>query len=284
MSAELSMGYDMRMEVKIALGVLSGLITGAGIGSGITYFVMKERNIRQIDKECEDLREFYEEKLAGYSKKEPSIIEEAEVKETTPHISTRDYDEVKGHESFTDYTNSYMSNEKHVSDISKMKDDLDRLNKEIHDDDLDKHMADREYPEDDISDDESEDEAAYRESESENDERAAERENAIREGRAPYFIELSEYVNSKQWYNKITWDYYEEDADFVDERGNIVSDEDRDTYIPENFELYVTEHPDEGDVIRFRNDIRETDVEVCITSGHYEVPPENHGPTVTYIS
>lgn len=270
----------MKVEAKIAISILSGLIAGTCMGSGITYFVMKERNIKQIDKECEDLREFYEDKLARYSRKTPSLVEKAEVKNTTPHISTRDYEEVKEHESFTDYTNKYSSNESRIHDISQMKNDLDRLNEEIHDDDLDKHMGDREYPEDD----ESEDDSLYAESEAENEERASNREDAIREGKRPYFIELAEYINSKQWYNKITWDYYEDDKFFVDERGGIVSEEDRMIYIPENFEMYLIDHPGVRDILRFRNDARETDLEICICEGHYEEPPENQGPTVTYIS
>lgn len=243
---------------------------GVAVGSAATYILTRDKFERNAEVQIEEIREWYHKRFA----KNEELVRELDVETTSPLEGA--YTSLAKCSCFTDYT-EYVSNEHHVAsnDISKMKDEIDRINKEVHqDDELDEHMAEREHPEDD------DEESAYLESLAENDAIAAEKTAAIKEGRAPYFIELSEFGNQKQWYEKLMWTYYKPDHILADERDLKIDDETRRRYTPENFDSYFGE----SDVVYFRNDSKQTDVEICLVDDHYEEPPETNGPNVTIIS
>lgn len=262
----------MRMQIKTKICLVGGacLVVGAAIGSISTYIFTRDKFAREAEEEIERIREWYHKRFA----KNEDLVKD--IQPESNRLNEHVYSKLVEQQDFTDYT-KYVSSEHHVAsdDISKMKDEIDRLNKEVHqDDELDEHMAEREHPEDD------DEESAYLESLAENDAIAAEKAEAIKEGRSAYFIELSEFSNEKLWYEKLTWTYYEPDDILADERDNRVTPADRALYVPENLSSYF----EAKDVVYFRNDVRQTDVEVCIVDDHYEEPPEAKGPNVTIIS
>lgn len=258
------------MKVKDQLYVVGAvcLIVGATIGSISTYILTKKKLEQKAEEEIEQIREWYSKRFT----KNKGAVEDVQTKEL---IDDKSYWETLTKPGFTDYT-QYSSIELRTSadEIVKMKDELDRLNKEVYqDDELDEHMAEREHPEDD-------EENAYLESLAENETIAAEKAEAIEEGRAAYFIELREFSNEKLWYEKLTWTYYKPDDILADERDLLVDPADRALYVPDNLASYF----EAKDVVYFRNDVRQTDVEVCAMNDHYEEPPEAKGPNVTIIS
>lgn len=267
-----SMFADGRiMRVKDQLCVVGAvcLIVGAAIGSVSTYILTKKKFEREAEEEIEQIREWYSKRFA----KNRGAVEDVKTKEL---IDDKSYWETLTKTGLTDYT-QYSSIETTVTsgDISKMKDELDRLNKEVHqDDELDEHMAEREHPEDD------EEETAYLENLAANEAIAAEKAEAVAEGRAAYFIELRDFSNEKLWYEKLTWTYYKPDDILADERDLKVDPADRALCVPDNLASYF----EAKDVVYFRNDARQTDVEVCVMNDHYEEPPEARGPSVTIIS
>lgn len=260
------------MTPKTKLWLVGAVCSGIGVtvGSAVTYILTRDKFERDAEIQIEQIREWYHKRFA----KNEELVKD--VQPESRLINEQVYTKLVERPDFTDYTKC-VSSEHHVAsnDISKMKDEIDRLNKEVHqDDELDEHMAEREHPEDD------DEESAYLESLAENDAIAAKKAEAIKEGRSAYFIELSEFSNEKLWYEKLTWTYYKLDDILADERDNRVTPADRALYVPENLASYF----EAKDVVYFRNDVRQTDVEVCIVDDHYEEPPEAKGPNVTIIS
>ena len=245
-------------------------VIGVTVGSAATYILTRDKFERDAEVQIEEIREWYHKRFA----KNEELVKEIDVETTSMPDSA--YNKLAELSCFTDYTKCIPSEHHVASDaISKMKDEIDRLNKEVNqDNELDEHMAEREHPEDD------DEESAYLESLAENDAIAAKKTEAIKEGRSAYFIELSEFSNEKLWYEKLTWTYYKLDDILADERDNRVTPADRALYVPENLASYF----EAKDVVYFRNDVRQTDVEVCIVDDHYEEPPEAKGPNVTIIS
>lgn len=260
----------MRVRDHYVVGAVC-LIVGAAIGSVSTYILTKKKIEREAEEEIEQIREWYSKRFT----KNKGAVEDVKTKEL---IDDKSYWETLAKPGIIDYT-KYSSIAATVTstsgDIRKLKDELDRLNKEVHqDDELDEHMAAREHPEDD------DEETAYLESLAENEALAAEKAEAVAEGRAAYFIELRDFSNEKLWYEKLTWTYYKPDDILADERDLLVDPTDRALYVPDNLASYF----EAKDVVYFRNDARQTDVEVCAMNDHYEEPPEARGPSVTIIS
>lgn len=235
----------MNSWVKIAVGFSAGVLVGT-IG---TYIALKEK----FQKTCNDaIREYRE-----YSNQRISMAQQQKDEDN----SKESYDEAKKNykDSFTDYTTYAVvnNNTDKINELSERmiqyRDELNKISKEVHDDDFDVHMADREAPVEGVLSEEEE-------SELESNQILADIEQAEQENRDPYPITSSEMANQKQWYEKLIYTYYSGDDTLVDEQDdpivnpeNIVGDR-----WQENFG-YETNDPD---VCCIRNDMLASDYEI----------------------
>lgn len=275
----------MPSRIKLVLAGMGIFSAGVAVGSGVTYKIMKDKTEKKISEECGKIRKWYNDKFSGKTWKlvDPLAEDKPDDGKKTPknYITSQEYRKALEEKNYKDYTSYSISvPAEHHSAIEDMKNQLDQLSKEVHDDDLDEHMAEREHP---VDEDEAPDEEtqAYLDSLAENERISQEKEEAIREGRAPYFIELSDFANQKLWYEKLCWTYYYSDDIVGDEDEKPLDKETVFKYIPENFKTYLEN--DEG-VARFRNDAKQTDVEIVRVDWEYKKPDNHDTPTVTYMS
>lgn len=263
--------------MRKTIGIFLGFVGGAAVGGIATYFGMKEK----FEKHANDIIREYRE----YSN---SRIQKAQ-NELNKMIASDKFDEeeynkkVASEPEFEDYT-SYSTSDMDDNDtkpstgISEalkgisidsakaIKEDMEALSRDVHDRDFDEHMAERENPEEDIS---------------EYDEALAfdkhMHEQAMSEGYSdfPRTISASEMLNQKQWYTKLTFSYYAEDNILADDQDNLVDDPK--DLVGEHFTEFFGMNEEDLNVIYIRNDDRETDYEIMKIDESYKdrYPKEN---------
>ena len=175
----------MQPSIRTILAFLGGLAAG---GSAV-YLYLNEK-----------YKQIAQEEIDEYRRQARSKMKAAEDLEKAFEDGKEAYEAKKQEIGFTDYTVYSKTSEKDIlNDVSNKSDDKD----------FDIHMADREYPEDNESELNEEEQDAYLESLSENDRIAKEMDEARESGKYPYIIERGEYLNGKQWYEKLDYIYYE---------------------------------------------------------------------------
>lgn len=244
--------------MKPLVGTLLGFVGGVAVGGIATYFGMKAK----FEKHANDVIREYREYSNGRIQKAQNELNKI--------IASDKFDEeeykkkVASEPEFEDYT-SYAHNSASNSDngssrgisgplkgisvdsAKAIKADMDALSQDVHDCDFDEHMAEREAPEEDIS----------------------EYEEALAEGYFdfPRMISASEMLNQKQWYSKVTLTYYAGDDVLVDDQDEPL--EDPMDIIGEHFKEFFGMNEDEPDIIYVRNDDRESDYEVAKVETSY---------------
>ena len=249
---------------------------GATVGAGGMYLALDKKYAKLLAQETDDIRSYYRNRII----KLQDILEEREKDDedlsdgdpkSGSSITPEEYAKIAvvdsdGDKSFVDYT--AFSRHEDISKINGMKkesakdirDELDKVSKAVHDDDFDKHMAEREHPE--------EDDNEYEEmiAEIDNQQIRDEQQRAKNENILPYAIMRSEYLNQKTWYEKLSWNFYED---------GIVTDE-HDDMVHAPVKILGTDFLDafgmddsDPDIAYIRNDQLAQDYEVCRIAERY---------------
>lgn len=255
--------------MKPLVGTLLGFVGGVAVGGIATYFGMKAK----FEKHANDVIREYREYSNGRIQKAQSELNKI--------IASDKFDEeeykkkVASEPEFEDYTAYSHDNTSEddngpsrgisgplkgisVDSAKAIKADMDALSQDVHDCDFDEHMAEREAPEEDISE--------YDEALVFNKQMC---EEALEEGYSdfPRMISASEMLNQKQWYSKVTLTYYAGDDVVADDQDEPL--EDPMDIIGEHFKEFFGMNEDEPDIIYVRNDDQESDYEVAKVETSY---------------
>lgn len=255
--------------MKPLVGALLGFVGGMAVGGIATYFGMKAK----FEKHANDVIREYREYSNGRIQKAQNELNKI--------IASDKFDEeeykkkVASEPEFEDYTSYAHDNTSEdnngpsrgiseplkgisVDSAKAIKADMDALSRDVHDCDFDEHMAEREAPEEDISE--------YEEALAFNKQMC---EEALAEGYSdfPRMISASEMLNQKQWYSKVTLTYYAGDDVLADDQDEPL--EDPMDIIGEHFKEFFGMNEDEPDIIYVRNDDRESDYEVAKVETSY---------------
>lgn len=255
--------------MKPLVGTLLGFVGGVAVGGIATYFGMKAK----FEKHTNDVIREYREYSNGRIQKAQSELNKIIASDK---FDKEEYKKkVASEPEFEDYT-SYAHNSASNSDIEAsrgisgplkgisvdsakaIKSDMDALSRDVHDCDFDEHMAEREAPEEDISE--------YDEALEFNKLMC---EEALAEGYSdfPRMISASEMLNQKQWYSKVTLTYYAGDDVLADDQDEPL--EDPKDIIGEHFKEFFGMSENDPDVIHVRNDDTESDYEVVRVDTSY---------------
>lgn len=236
---------------------------GALAGASGAYLVLNKQYEERFNQEIADVRDHYRKKIlkSRESVKEIVSTEEPKASKLT-HISDEEYQKISDDDEkgFVDYT-SYAKHDADIPTVSEiekdstkqMRDELDKVSKEAHDDDFDEHMAERESPEEDEDNE-------YDEMLAENERIHDEQERAKNEGIEPYPITRAEYLNQKSWYEKLSWNFYQDG--FVTDDGDEKVEAPQLFLGPDLMEAFEMED-DDPDVAYIRDEQRARDIEVC---------------------
>ena len=241
----------MNTIVKVALGFVAGAVTG-GIG---TYFGLRSRFARETQKEINEYREIARERIRAANEFVDKMTKEEKKSEEAYDKAANSYDK------FVDYTSYY--DDEHCN----LRDELNAVSQAVKDENFDKHMAEREHPEEDEED---------LDEEFDNEEKIESLRKSKEDKKLPYIIDAAAFHNTQQWYDKITLTYFE---------GNDVLTDDREDPIDNPEELVGTDYKkffgideNEPDIVMIRNDCNGCDYEICRVPASYagDVEPVIH--------
>lgn len=234
----------MQPSIRTILAFLGGLAAG---GSAV-YLYLNEK-----------YKQIAQEEIDEYRRQARSKMKAAEDLEKAFEDGKEAYEAKKQEIGFTDYTVYSKTSEKDIlNDVSNKSDDKD----------FDIHMADREYPEDNESELNEEEQDAYLESLSENDRIAKEMDEARESGKYPYIIKRGEYLNDKQWYEKLDYIYYEGDDTLADDKDEPIDDPE--DIVGSRFRELFGRDADDPDVLYIRNEQRGADFEISRVNRNYD--------------
>ena len=222
----------MQPSIRTILAFLGGLAAGASA----VYLYLNDKYKRIAQDEIDE-----------YRRQARSKMKAAEDLEKAFEVGKEAYEAKKQEIGFTDYTAYSKASEKDI---------LDAISKKSGDKDFDVHMADREYPEDSL-DEVDEEQDAYLESLALNKEMDEARES----GKYPYIIERSEYLNGKQWYEKLDYIYYEGDDTLADDKDEPIDNPEE--IVGSRFRELFGRDADDPDVLYIRNEQRGADFEIA---------------------
>ena len=232
----------MNTIVKVAIGFVAGAVTG-GVG---TYFGLRSRFARETQKEINEYREVARQRIRAANEFVDKMTKEEKKSEEAYDKAANSYDK------FVDYT-SYYDEERR-----SLRDELNAVSQAVKDEDFDKHMAEREHPEEDEED---------LNEELDNEDKIESLRKAREDQKLPYIIDAAAFHNTQQWYEKITLTYFE---------GNDVLTDDREDPIDNPEELVGTDYKkffgideDEPDIVMIRNDCNGCDYEICRVPASY---------------
>ena len=232
----------MNTIVKVAIGFVAGAVTG-GVG---TYFGLRSRFARETQKEINEYREVARQRIRAANEFVDKMTKEEKKSEEAYDKAANSYDK------FVDYT-SYYDEER-----CSLRDELNAVSQAVKDEDFDKHMAEREHPEEDEED---------LNEELDNEDKIESLRKAREDQKLPYIIDAAAFHNTQQWYEKITLTYFE---------GNDVLTDDREDPIDNPEELVGTDYKkffgideDEPDIVMIRNDCNGCDYEICRVPASY---------------
>lgn len=254
----------MNTVVKVAIGFVAGAVTG-GVG---TYFGLRSKFARETQKEINEYRELARQRIRAANEFAEKVAKEEKKSEEAYDKAANSYDK------FVDYTSFYDGESAVKTEYCDLRSELNAVSKAVEDGDFDKHMAEREYPEEDGVIEEDLDE------ELDNEEKVEALRKAREDQKLPYPIDAAEFHNTQQWYEKITLTYFE---------GNDVLTDDREDPIDNPEELVGTDYKnlfgmideDETDIVMIRNDRNGCDYEICRVPASYvgndqEIVAEDH--------
>ena len=212
----------MTANTKAILCFAVGLVGGAAA----SYFFLDAKYEKLLDEKVEEetkaVREKYTRMLEKYDLAvNKKVAEDAkdEVKDIRDNSAGHD-----GHTPVVEY-NKYASESyipvkgASVESVNSMRDEIDKVSKDAHEESFEEHMAGLEHPEED-EDDETEEERLEREG---LEETIAANE-AFENYTGPYIISPDDFSETNLNYEKRDWDYYSENQVMVDEEDQVVED------------------------------------------------------------
>ena len=255
--------------MKPLVGTLLGFVGGVAVGGIATYFGMKARFEKHTNDVIREYREYSNGRIQKAQNELNKIIASDKLDEEEYKKKVASEPEF---EDYTAYSHNNTSEDDNgpsrgiseplkgisVDSAKAIKADMDALSRDVHDCDFDAHMAEREAPEEDISE---YDKAL------EFDDQMHEEAVALGYSDFPRMISASEMLNQKQWYSKVTLTYYAGDDVLADDQDEPI--EDPEDIIGEHFKEFFGTNEDEPDVIYVRNDDRESDYEVAKVETSY---------------
>lgn len=237
----------MKPIVKIALG----FITGAATGSIGTYFALRKKFAAEVQKEVDEYRDIARARIRQADEYVNSKLNEKEAEE----YNTR----CENDPEFVDYTSYYSD----MNVKKAVKEATEAVSRYAEDKDFDKHMAERENPEDDEEEEDSYEEAI-------NDARIKSMEDAKQSGEKPYLIDASEFHNTNQWYDKISITWYMGDDFVCDDQDDIMTEQEIDVCLGGyDWKQWFDKDSNDPDICHVRNRSRGTDYEICRTPERY---------------
>ena len=256
---------------------------GALAGGGVAYLVLDRKYAKLLDEQTEDLRGYYRKRIVDLQdvlRKKEEEVDDRPSKDPKLQVTEGDYAKLEAQHGFVDYTSfarhDDISKIDHVeTNVSSMRDELEKVSRAVHDDDFDEHMAERESPDDDEMTPEEEDDLIMME---ENERREAARAQAIAENVQPYPLTRAEFLNQRTWNEKISWTMYK-DGVVTDETGEVVDDVKR--YLGDQLMEAFGIDGDDPDVAYIGNDQLETDFEICRVADYYGPLDEDGGLTLS---
>lgn len=256
---------------------------GALSGGGVAYLVLDRKYAKLLDEQTEDLRGYYRKRIVDLQdvlRKKEEKAEDLSSRDPKLQVTEGDYAKLEEQHGFVDYTSfarpEVSSRIDHIeSNVSSMRDELEKVSRAVHDDDFDEHMAERESPDDDEMTPEEEDDLIMME---ENERREAARAQAIAENVQPYPLTRAEFLNQRTWNEKISWTLYK-DGVVTDETGEVIGDVKR--YLGDQLMEAFGIDGDDPDVAYIGNDQLETDFEICRVMDCYGPLDEDDGLTLS---
>lgn len=249
----------MNTVVKVAIGFVAGAVTG-GVG---TYFGLRSKFARETQKEINEYREVARERIRAANEFVDKMTKEEQNSEENYETAANSYDK------FVDYTSYYDGESAVKTEYCDIRSELNVVSQSFKDKDFDKHMAEREHPEEEgyydlplgvIEEDLDE--------ELDNDEKVETLRQAREDEKLPYPIDAAEFHNTQQWYEKITLTYFDGNDILTDDREDPIEN-------PEEFvgtdykKLFGAMDEDEPDIVMIRNDRNGCDYEICRVSASY---------------
>lgn len=249
-------------------GILCVGVFACGVGAGVfgsrEYFKQKyekiaedeiadvKRNAKKRIRQAEDEKD----RLAG-------LVNVSEVKDEETKQPKRDVPEKKITENspFVDYS-SYSGPITTSAYVTK--DELSKIAEDSGDPDFQEHLAEREHPEDDepqiwpfIGENPDYEQMVL-----------ADFADLRREDIRPYPITRAEFGNQRQWYEKLTYTYYDDDV-LTDDNDQPFGIEDQEEYFPEGLEDLFDRDPMEPDIVYMRYPKQGIDYEVVRVAEAY---------------
>ena len=240
----------MNTIVKVAIGFVAGAVTG-GVG---TYFGLRSKFARETSKEINEYRELARQRIRAANEFVDKMTKEEKKSE-------EDYDKAaNSYDKFVDYTSYYDGD-------CDLRDELNAVSKAVKDEDFDKHMAEREYPEEEDL-----------EEELDNEEKIESLHKAREDQKLPYIIEAAAFHNTQQWYEKITLTYFEGNDILTDDREDPIDNPEE--LVGVDYKKFFGIDEDEPDIVFVRNDCNGCDYEICRVPASYA----GDGEPVIHIS
>ena len=235
--------------IKVGVAFTTGVVSG---GAAV-YFGLRKKFDEELCREVNEYRNVARKRV----KEAQALVNSKMDAETAAAYNER----VEADDTFTDYTQYYSGTD--------IKDSLNVLSREVNDVDFDRHMADREYPEDELEDALSSD--AY--SEVLNDTYIKAMEEAKANDIRPYVIDEECYQETCKWHDKIELVYYATDDKLADEQDDLISDDEAVNMLGANWARNLME--DGVEVVYIRNDQRGSDYIVCrVDEPYYKMPDQ----------
>lgn len=242
----------MNTIVKVALGFVAGAVTG-GVG---TYFGLRSRFARETQKEINEYREVARQRIHAANEFVDKMTKEEKKSEEDYDKSANSYDK------FVDYT-SYYDKER-----CDLRDELNAVSQIVKDEDFDKHMAEREHPE----------EEEYLDEELDNEEKIESLRKAREDQKLPYPIDAAAFHNTQQWYEKISLTYFEGNDVLTDDREDPIDNPEE--LVGVDYKKFFGIDENEPDIVFVRNDCNGCDYEICQVPASYA----GDGEPVIHIS
>ena len=242
----------MHTPIKIVIGFIAGAACG---GAGV-YFGLRKKFSEAAQAEIDEYRDIARKRIQDANDYVAEKLNEKEAREYA-ELCDGDCD-------FVDYTSYFKdhSDETVQVDVAGIKDELNALSKEVHDKDFDKHMSEREFPDDEPDWEEVS-----------NEERIKIQERARVNNIPPYPIGEDDFMNDRMWYSKICLTWYTGDGFLTDDQDDIMREEEIDTCLGgHEYEGWF----ENSDICYVRNDALAIDYEICkVHTSFSEVYPKD---------
>lgn len=210
----------MTANTKAILCFAVGLVGGAAA----SYFYLDAKYEKLLDERVEEETKAIRAKYTGMLEKYDLAVNKKvaeDAKDDVKDISAGQSPE--GNVSYGTYASESYIPVKGASEdsVNQMREEIDKVSKDAHEESFEEHMAGLEHPEEDEDeDDETEEERLEREGLEETLAANEAFDNYV----GPYIISPDDFSETNLNYEKRDWDYYSENQVMVDEEDQVVED------------------------------------------------------------